>query len=128
MKCQSCRRAMVETTEDWANRWSVNCAGDCLGCVAAAEDRAVERWCEFHQRECVVENHYADSTFLCSPHLCIEHQDITTLMINHSYANWHQGEPNEFFDRITQPVDLSRCVDLSGLSDEDFIKALTKKS
>jgi hypothetical protein len=127
MKCPICKRVMLEHTDKWYEERSVNCGGDCSGCVAVMEGNASYAPCAFHGRDCVVANHYAESVHLCNPAQCIEHQDITTLMINSSMQRWKDGEQNEFFDRITQPIDLANCVDLTGLSNEEVIKSLFGK-
>lgn len=51
------------------------------------------------------------------------HEDKTPLL-NVAFQRWQDGEPNEFFDRITQPIDLSKCIDLTGLRDKEFLRAL----
>lgn len=84
-------------------------------------------WCEFHQRDCAVPDHYLGSTHLCSPEYCIQDQDITTLMINASLRQWQAGEENEFFDRITQPIDLDKCLSLTGMTDAEIIASLLNR-
>lgn len=123
MKCLTCGRPTMAHSENWYNEFSIDCAGDCSGCIAIAEELAVNARCAFHGKDCIVWKHYEHSVHLCNPNVCIEQQDISTLMINDSMRRWNAGEENPFFDRIST-IDLTDTEDLSGLSDADFIKRL----
>lgn len=98
-RCTSCDRRILNG-DRWQDEMHADCGGICHGCDLVAKGYAVFRDCTFHGYKCVVRNHYADSTHLCSDDYCIEHQDITTLMLNASWASYKEGNENEFFDRL----------------------------
>ena len=100
-RCTSCNRRILNG-DSWQDEMHVDCGGICRGCDVVAKGYAVFRDCTFHGYQCVVRNHYADSTHLCSDDYCIEHQDITTLMLNASWARYEEGEGNELFDRLLE--------------------------
>ena len=118
MKCGICSRPLISPEEfkersekewdGWMLEWHIDCGGDCSGCMAVAEDKAVYRHCQFHDRQCVVAKHYADATHLCAKDQCIEHRDITTLMINDAYYRYRDGEANPFFDRLLSAAEKAQ--------------------
>lgn len=100
-RCKICNRRMFDS-DNWQDEMHLDCGGDCKGCILVPEGRAVYRDCSFHGYRCVVRNHHADSTHLCPDARCIENQDITTLMLNASWARYKEGGDNELFNRLLQ--------------------------
>lgn len=137
-KCKRCDRQMIARPDDeYAYEWqheydyvSENYESICSGCDAVINRQAVEGWCNYHDHTCVIANHYAKSLHLCRDSECIEHQDITTLMINASYARWKDdGEENPFFDRITKVSEeleagTAQIVNLTGMTREERRNAM----
>jgi hypothetical protein len=130
--CARCDRTMiVEDPNVQQNRYALESSWDgiCQGCCDVFDRKAVEAYCEFHENTCVTANHYVDSLSLTSPDQCIEEQDITTLMINASYARYKAGEENPFFDRMISISDQLKAgtletVCISDMTDEEQHKAL----